>query len=44
MTRTSVVRCDPDAFERLADAGEALARVEGLPAHGLSMSLRRRLS
>ncbi len=41
LKRTSIVGCDADAFERLAAAGVALARVEGLPAHARSMAVRR---
>jgi histidinol dehydrogenase len=40
--RTSIQRVDPAGFEHLADAAETLAAAEGLPAHGLSVSVRRR--
>ncbi len=40
MKRTSIVSCDPDGFNALAEAASALANVEGLPAHRLSVTLR----
>ncbi len=40
MKRTSIVGCDPGAFRALSEAASALARVEGLPAHRLSVTLR----
>ncbi|HWE98799.1 MAG TPA: histidinol dehydrogenase [Caulobacteraceae bacterium] len=40
LKRTSILACDADAFGALAPAGIALAEVEGLPAHGLSMQIR----
>ena len=40
LKRTSVLACDANAFSALAGAGIALAEVEGLPAHALSMQLR----
>lgn len=41
LKRTSLVGCDAAAFARLAEAGAALAQIEGLPAHALSMAIRR---
>jgi histidinol dehydrogenase len=41
MKRTSVQRIPREGFEALADAAETLAKAEGLPAHGLSVSIRR---
>jgi histidinol dehydrogenase len=41
MKRTSVQRIPREGFEALANAAETLARAEGLPAHGLSVSIRR---
>ncbi|MGH7024823.1 MAG: histidinol dehydrogenase, partial [Caulobacteraceae bacterium] len=41
MKRTSLTRCDADAFARLARAAETLATAEGLPAHARSLSIRR---
>jgi histidinol dehydrogenase len=38
--RTSIVKCDPAAFARLAPATVALARAEGLPAHARSAAIR----
>ncbi|MEO6124016.1 MAG: histidinol dehydrogenase, partial [Ilumatobacteraceae bacterium] len=40
LKRTSLVRCDPAAFARLAPSTIALAQAEGLPAHALSASIR----
>ena len=40
MKRTSIVGCDADGFGALALAASTLADVEGLPAHGLSVTLR----
>jgi len=40
LKRTSIVRCDPAAFARLAPHTVALARAEGLPAHALSAAIR----
>ena len=40
MKRTSIVGCGPDGFGALAEAAAALAEVEGLPAHRLSVTLR----
>jgi histidinol dehydrogenase len=40
LKRTSLVKCDPAAFARLAPATIALAEAEGLPAHGRSASVR----
>ncbi len=40
LKRTSVLKCDPEAFRALAGAGIILARSEGLAAHAASMSLR----
>ncbi len=39
--RSHRVRVSPEAARRLAPAAEALARVEGLPAHAASARLRR---
>ena len=40
LKRTSLVRCDAAAFERLAPATIALADAEGLPAHARSAAIR----
>jgi histidinol dehydrogenase len=40
MKRTSVQRIPREGFEALAGAAVTLARTEGLPAHGLSVSIR----
>jgi histidinol dehydrogenase len=40
LKRTSIVKCDAEAFARLAPATVALARAEGLPAHARSASIR----
>ncbi|MBS0332870.1 MAG: histidinol dehydrogenase, partial [Proteobacteria bacterium] len=40
LKRTSIVRCDEDAFARLAPATIALAEAEGLPAHARSAAIR----
>ena len=40
LKRTSIVGCDAAAFAALADAGVALAQIEGLPAHARSMAIR----
>jgi histidinol dehydrogenase len=41
MKRTSVQRISEAGFRHLAAAAETLAACEGLPAHGLSVSIRR---
>ncbi|MDP3493405.1 MAG: histidinol dehydrogenase [Hyphomonadaceae bacterium] len=41
MKRTSIQRISEQGFRHLAQAAETLARAEGLPAHGLSVSIRR---
>jgi histidinol dehydrogenase len=41
MKRTSVQRISERGFNALAAAAETLAKHEGLPAHGLSVSIRR---
>jgi histidinol dehydrogenase len=41
MKRTSVQRITEQGFRHLASAAETLAKCEGLPAHGLSVSIRR---
>lgn len=41
MKRTSIQRIPQQGFQALAEAAETLARAEGLPAHGLSVSVRR---
>ncbi len=41
MKRTSIQRISEQGFNALAGAAETLARSEGLPAHGLSVSIRR---
>ena len=38
--RTSIMKCDADAFSRLAPATVALAEAEGLPAHARSAAIR----
>lgn len=40
MKRTSLLGCDPAALSALAEAGTALAEVEGLHAHRRSISIR----
>jgi histidinol dehydrogenase len=40
LKRTSIVKCDPAAFARLAPATIVLAEAEGLPAHARSVSIR----
>ena len=40
LKRTSIVKCDADAFAALAPATVALAEAEGLPAHARSASIR----
>lgn len=40
LKRTSLVRCDASAFERLASATIVLAEAEGLPAHARSAAIR----
>lgn len=44
MKRTSVQRISEAGFRHLAPAAEALAACEGLPAHALSVSIRRGLA
>jgi histidinol dehydrogenase len=41
LKRTSIIGCGAAAFQALADATEALAIAEGLPAHARSISIRR---
>ncbi|MEZ6031452.1 MAG: histidinol dehydrogenase, partial [Hyphomonadaceae bacterium] len=41
MKRTSVQRISEAGFRHLAEAAETLAACEGLPAHGLSVRMRR---
>lgn len=41
MKRTTFLECPPDALAILGPATVALAQAEGLPAHALSVSLRR---
>ena len=41
MKRTSVQRIGEKGFTALAGAAETLANAEGLPAHALSISIRR---
>lgn len=43
LKRTSIVKCDPASFGRLAPATIALAEAEGLPAHAKSASIRTNL-
>jgi histidinol dehydrogenase len=38
--RTSIIRCDAQAFARLAGPTIVLAEAEGLPAHARSASIR----
>jgi histidinol dehydrogenase len=40
LKRSSIIRCDSEAFARLAGPTIALARAEGLPAHARSASIR----
>ena len=40
LKRTSITRCDAEAFARLAPHTIALAQAEGLPAHARSASIR----
>ncbi len=42
LKRTSVIRCDKNSFDKICDSAETLANEEGLHAHALSLSLRRR--
>ena len=41
MKKSSIQRISEQGFFKLADAAETLAKAEGLPAHGLSISARR---
>jgi histidinol dehydrogenase len=41
MKRTSLQRISETGFKHLAQAAETLAEAEGLPAHKLSVSIRR---
>ncbi len=41
LKRTSLVKCDADAFSILAGPTELLATAEGLPAHARSVAIRR---
>jgi histidinol dehydrogenase len=41
LKRTSLVKCDADAFSILAGPTEVLATAEGLPAHARSVGIRR---
>ncbi len=38
--RSSIIRCDAEAFGRLAGPTIALAQAEGLPAHARSVAIR----
>ena len=40
LKRTSIIRCDPESFRRLAGPTIALAEAEGLPAHARSVAIR----
>ncbi len=40
LKRTSIVKCDAEAFAKLADATVILADAEGLPAHARSAAIR----
>ncbi len=40
MKRTSIVRCDPASLAAIGPAAVALAKAEGLDAHGRSVSIR----
>ncbi len=40
LKRSSIIRCDAEAFSRLAGPTVALAEAEGLPAHARSASIR----
>ena len=40
LKRSSIIRCDAEAFRRLAGPTIALAEAEGLPAHARSASIR----
>jgi histidinol dehydrogenase len=40
MKRTSILRCGPEQLSAIGPAAEALAKVEGLQAHGRSVSIR----
>jgi histidinol dehydrogenase len=42
MKRTSLISCDAKSLAAIAPAAEALAHLEGLDAHALSMEIRRR--
>lgn len=40
MKKSSLIHCTRSSFEAIANQGEALAKSEGLGAHGLSISIR----
>jgi histidinol dehydrogenase len=40
LKRTSILRCDEDALDRIGPAALQLAEAEGLPAHARSVALR----
>jgi len=40
MKRTTLVQCDPESLGKIGPAALALAEAEGLPGHGLSVSIR----
>jgi histidinol dehydrogenase len=40
LKRTSIVACDAQSLAKIGPAGETLAKLEGLDAHALSISLR----
>jgi histidinol dehydrogenase len=42
LKRTSIIGCTPQALGKISDYAEVLAETEGLHAHGLSVSLRRK--
>ncbi|MEN3977118.1 histidinol dehydrogenase [Emcibacter sp. SYSU 3D8] len=42
MKRTTLISCDATSLDAIAPAAEALAHLEGLDAHALSMEIRRR--
>lgn len=42
LKRSSIIGCTPESLEKLSDYAEVLAETEGLHAHGLSVSLRRK--
>jgi len=44
LKRTSLIGCTPDALAKIGEYAEVLAQTEGLDAHGLSVSIRKKPS